>query len=81
MAKVSLTKLGLKTNQDIKTITFNEQDIEVKQYLPVNEKLAVISNIINNSADDYSFANPVKIKVFTELEIIYNRLNREENRK
>jgi hypothetical protein len=30
MAKVSLTKLGLKSNQDIKTITFNEQDIEVK---------------------------------------------------
>ena len=75
MAKVSLTKLGLKTNQDIKTITFNEQNIEVKQYLPVNEKLTVISNVINNSADDYSFANPVKIKVFTELEIIYNYTN------
>ena len=39
MAKVSLTKLGLKVNQDIQIIDFNEQDIEIKQYLPVNEKL------------------------------------------
>ena len=28
MAKVSLTKLGLKVNQDVKNIEFNEQDIE-----------------------------------------------------
>lgn len=75
MAKVSLTKLGLKINQEIKTITFNEQEIEVKQYLPINDKLTIISNIINNSADEYNFANPVKIKVFIALEIIYNYTN------
>lgn len=75
MAKVSLTKLGLKINQEIKTITFNEQEIEVKQYLPINDKFTIISNIINNSADEYSFANPVKIKVFTTLEIINNYTN------
>ena len=33
MAKVSLTKLGLKVNQDIKNIEFNEQIIELKKYL------------------------------------------------
>jgi hypothetical protein len=43
--------------------------------LPINEKLIAISNVINNSADDYSFSNPVKIKAFTELEIIYNYTN------
>ena len=75
MAKLSLTKLGLKINQEIKTITFNEQEIEVKQYLPINDKLTIISNIINNSSDEYSFANPVKIKVFTTLEIINNYTN------
>jgi hypothetical protein len=56
MAKVSLTKLGLKVNQDIKTISFNGQEIEVKQYLPVNEKLILIGNIINASHDDNNFA-------------------------
>lgn len=71
MAKVSLTKLGLKVNQEIKTIEFNEQTIEVKQYLPINDKLELISNVINASHDDNNFANPVKISVFTTLEIMY----------
>ena len=75
MAKVSFTKLGLKVNQDMKTINFNEQTIEVKQYLPVNDKLELISNVINLSADDNNFANPVKIAIFTTLEILYNYTN------
>ena len=75
MAKVSFTKLGLKVNQEVKMIEFNEQTIEVKQYLPVNDKLALISNVINASADDYNFANPVKIEVFLALEIIANYTN------
>lgn len=75
MAKVSFSKLGLKVNQDIKTIIFNNQNIEVKQYLPVNEKLELISNVINASHDDNNFANPVKISVFTTLEIMYAYTN------
>ena len=67
MAKLAFTKLGLKTNNQIKTILFNEQEIEVKQYLPINEKLEMISNVINLSADDNNFANPVKVSVFTTL--------------
>ena len=46
MAKVSLTKLGLKVNQDFEMIKFNEQNIEVKQYLPVNEKLELMNKEI-----------------------------------
>lgn len=75
MAKVSLTKLGLKVNQDVKIVDFNEQDIEVKQYLPVNEKLELISNVINLSHDDNNFANPVKVSIFTTLEIMYAYTN------
>lgn len=75
MAKVSLTKLGLKLNQDIKTIEFNEQTIEVKQYLPVNDKLELISNVINASHDENNFSNPVKVSVFTTLEIMYAYTN------
>jgi hypothetical protein len=59
MAKVSFTKLGLKANQEIKTFNFNEQIIEVKQYLPVNEKLTLISNVINQSIDENNFNNPL----------------------
>ena len=47
MAKVSFTKLGLKINQDVVYLDFNEQSIEIKQYLPVNDKLELISNVVN----------------------------------
>ena len=70
MAKVAFTKLGLKVNADIKTIEFNEQTIEVKQYLPVNEKLEVIAKVLNNSADDNNFANPVKVDVYTTIAVL-----------
>lgn len=75
MAKVSFTKLGLSKNQDVKVVKFNEQDIEVKQYLPVNDKLELISNVINLSHEQNNFANPVKISVFTTLEILYAYTN------
>ena len=75
MAKVSLTKLGLKVNQDIKTIEFNGQTIEVKQYLPINDKLNLIANVLNQSADDNNFANPIKLNVFTSLEIVFAYTN------
>ena len=75
MAKVSLTKLGLKVNQEIKTIEFNEQTIEVKQYLPVNDKLELIGNVINSAHDENNFSNPVKVSVFTTLEIMYAYTN------
>ena len=78
MAKVAFTKLGLKLNKDsVKTITFNDQEIEIKQYLPVNDKLALISRVINDSYDQNEFANPVQVKVLTALEIIeaYSNIN------
>lgn len=75
MAKVTLNKLGLKINNEIKSFNFNEQMVEVKQYLPVNDKLELISNVINSSADHNNFANPIKITIFTTLEIIQSYTN------
>ena len=75
MAKLSFTKLGLAQNKAVKTINYNEQVIEIKQYLPVNDKLELISNVINLSADDNNFANPVKVSVFAVLQIIETYTN------
>ena len=44
MAKLSFTKLGLKLNQEVVEIHHNDQIIEVKQYLPVNDKLELLVN-------------------------------------
>lgn len=69
MAKLSFTKLGLKANQNIKTIEYSGQIIEVKQYLPVNDKLGLISDVINSAADG-NFANPIKVDVYAAIYII-----------
>ena len=75
MAKVSFTKLGLKKNEEVGVLHINEQDIEVKQYLPINEKLELISSVINSAADENNFSNPVKENVFLTLEILYHYTN------
>ena len=83
MAKVPFTKLGLSKNQEVKTIVFNEQTIEVKQYLPVNDKLELIANVINQSHDENNFSNPVKVGVYKTLAIIeaYTNINLTEKQK
>ena len=75
MAKIGFTKLGLKPNNEIQYIEFNEQTIEVKQYLPVEEKLELITNVLELSHDSNNFSNPVKVSVYTTLEIIEKYTN------
>ena len=70
MAKLAFSKLGLKVNNEITNIHFNDQVIEVKQYISVNDKLKLISDVINKSVDEHSFCNPVKVNVFAALSII-----------
>ena len=71
MSRVPFTKLGLKKVDEVQTVTINGLEVEVKQYLPVAEKLELIANVLNNSADDNNFANPVKTYILSHLEIIY----------
>lgn len=77
MAKIGLTKLGL-TKEKInstKTIEYNGQLIEIKQYLPINDKLLLISNVINESVDDNNFYNPIKIELFSMINIVESYTN------
>lgn len=75
MAKLAFSKLGLKLNNEVTTIHYNEQAIEVKSYLSVNDKLNLISDVINNIIDEHNFCNPVKVKVYLALGIIENYTN------
>ena len=70
MAKIGFTKLSLKRKNEVKTITINNNQIEIKQYLPVNEKLDLIARVINGAHDQNNFPNPIKIEVIGTLEII-----------
>ena len=75
MAKLAFSKLGLKANNQVVNINYNEQNIEVKQYISVNDKLKLISDIINNTIDEHNFCNPVKVKVYLLIGIIENYTN------
>ena len=76
MAKIAFSKLALKKQEEIKTIDINNNTIEIKQYLPVNDKLALISKVVNLSHDsDNNFPNPIKIEIIGTLEIIYAYTN------
>lgn len=73
MAKISsLAKLGLEIDKTIKEIQYGDITIDVKNYLPVNEKLELISWVINQSADNLKFYNIGKLKIFLAIAIVKN---------
>lgn len=67
---ISLEILGLKINEETKSFDFNGQTIEVKQYLSINQKLELISWIINQSADDLKFYNVGKLNIFEHIGLV-----------
>ena len=83
MAKLAFTKLGLKPNNEVVNIYFNDQTIEVKQYLSTDKKLDIITNVLELSHDQNNFSNPVKVSVYTAIEIIdkYTNINFTEKQK
>lgn len=72
MAKIAYSKLGLNkiVNKEPSIIEFNDQQIEVVQYLPIEKKLDLISDIINSSLDDNTYYNPCRIEIFMLTKII-----------
>ena len=75
MAKLSFTKLSLKPKQEIKIIEYNNQKIEIKQYLPIEEKLKLITKVINLSAEDSNYSNPIKEDIYFYIELIKEYTN------
>ena len=72
MEKISFKDLHLTVDEDeYVEIEKNGIRIQVKQYLSVNTKLKIIGNVLNDIiADSLSFVNPIKVEVFTAIEII-----------
>lgn len=44
--------------------------VKVKQYLPIEKKLALAGNIVNNTADDTDFYNPARLEIFYVLNMV-----------
>ena len=76
MAKISFTKLKCKVETSVAHVEWEGETIEVKQYLPIQEKLALIGRVITQAHEqDENYSNPVKVDVFRELEMIFAYTN------
>ena len=69
--KIGLTKLGLKKNTNLIPLEWGDQVIQIKEYLPIEDKTKIIENIVNASLDDNNFVNPARLMINTVLEIIF----------
>lgn len=74
MAKISYNKLGITKDElnKVQIVEYNDQTIEVKQYLPIAEKSELITRVLNNSVDENTgYYNLLKLDMNLGLEIVY----------
>lgn len=74
MAKVSYASLKLKVEREIKTFDFNENTIEVLQYLPISDKYDLV-NITLQKAEEDGVYNPVLLDLYFHLHLVYMYTN------
>lgn len=85
MAKISLNKLGLNktVNKEPIIIDFNDEQVEIQQYLPIEKKLELITDIINYSVDENGYYNPCRLEMFLIIETIlaYSNISITQNQR
>lgn len=77
MAKISFNKLGLTKSIEATSFIWNNQEVEVVQYLSLNDKLALITKILNDSVDEYNYYNPCRLDVYMSIWMVeaYTNIN------
>ena len=74
MSKVSYLNLKLKTDTSTETIDWNNNSIEIKQYLPIEEKYNLIMVTLQETKESNIY-NPLKIDLFFHLNLVYMYTN------
>lgn len=69
MAKFAFSKLGLKVDDVTDSLLWGENTIEVKRYLPLNDKLTLVQTILNETVDENGYYNPIQLDVYTVIEV------------
>ena len=75
MAKISFNKLTPIKEVEDKVIKIGDQEVTVIQYLPINDKLSIVERVLGNAIDDTGYLNPIRLEVFTNIEIIKTYTN------
>lgn len=74
MAKVSYTSLKLKTDNSVKTFQFHDTNIDVLQYLPIEDKYDLVMITLQKSFEEEIY-NPIKLDMLFHLYLVYMYTN------
>lgn len=74
MAKVSFSKLKLPKPTDVEVIEFNGESIEVKKYISIDDRNALITAAVVDAIGD-NFINPVLLDKHFHLNLVYKSTN------
>ena len=76
MARIPFTKLKCKIDTNEVPVQIGEETIAVKQYLPIQEKLELIGNVVMAAHEqDENYSNPVKANAYRDLEVVFAYTN------
>lgn len=80
MAKIPFSKFQSTINvtcdrYDVTDKNGNVICYEVRSYLPYKDRLEMVSKVVNQSMDDNGFFNPMKVKLYLTLELVFAYTN------
>lgn len=70
MAKISLNKLAPIKRAENKSITIQEQEVSIVQYLPSEEKGKLIQAVLDSAIDATGFYSPIRLDIMFHIEVI-----------
>lgn len=75
MAKIAYGKLKLQEKSQPIEREWDGNIIEVKEYLPVEELIELVQDIVNYSVDENGYYNPMKINVYLTVKTFFAYTN------
>lgn len=71
MSKTTFTKLGLKPQKQTSQLKINEESIiEVKNYLSILDKIALVQYVVDNALDEYTGCfSPARVEIYFSIGI------------
>lgn len=67
---LNLDKISYQDKIENEEITYDGQTFNVRSWIPMEDKLALIGNIINASIDDNTFYNPARLHIFYVMNMV-----------
>lgn len=71
MAKVSYASLKLALDKNVNTFDFNGTQIEVKRYLPIEDKMDLVQIALQKAMNEDGYYDEIKLEMYFNLNIVY----------